>query len=520
MKNIIKKSWPFLVLAVLAFIVHFVFLSHPAQVVFDEVHFGKFVGAYFTGKYYFDIHPPLGKLMIAGFAKLADVNPAFDFDHIGEAIPSNVLFSLRFLPAFFGAIFVLSIAWLAYLISRSKITALIAGFLILIDNAILVQSKFILVDIFLLFFEALTFCFFFLYQRQKTFSAKWFIYLILTGISFGLAISIKWTGLATIGIIGLVLLAKFFSKKLTGYLTGQSNSWSIDQLKKNLRQKLLESAADFIVIASLGFIIYTLPFAVHFNLLTKPGPGDAFMNWEFQQELKYGRANISPPLSFWQKFIELNKTMYKANAGITATHPYSSRWYGWPLDNKPVYYWHGSTPDNPNFASAAIYLIGNPLLWGLCTTIIIIFLFKLLTKKSRQNLSPAAYILLLGYFANLLPFIFIKRVAFLYHYLPSLVFAILLTSLFLTSLWPKKKLVLFSILGAILVVFLILTPLSYGISLVTRANIFELKIIGLLSCLSEGNETPRGKTARYLRNFPKPLTLLRQGFAEFSSPSS
>jgi len=167
-----KKSWPFLLLAVLSFTIHFAFLSYPAQVVFDEVHFGKFVAGYFTHQYYFDIHPPLGKLLIAGIAKIAGVNPVFGFEKIGDNIPGATLFWLRFLPAFFGSLFVLFFSWLAYLASRSKKVALIAGFLILLDNAFLVQSKFILVDIFLVSFEVLTFCFFFLWQRQKSFSAK------------------------------------------------------------------------------------------------------------------------------------------------------------------------------------------------------------------------------------------------------------------------------------------------------------------------------------------------------------
>ena len=34
------------------------------QVVFDEYHFGKFVNGYITGEYFFDIHPPLGKLLL------------------------------------------------------------------------------------------------------------------------------------------------------------------------------------------------------------------------------------------------------------------------------------------------------------------------------------------------------------------------------------------------------------------------------------------------------------------------
>ncbi len=31
--------------------------------VFDEVHFGKFISGYIRGTYFFDIHPPAGKLL-------------------------------------------------------------------------------------------------------------------------------------------------------------------------------------------------------------------------------------------------------------------------------------------------------------------------------------------------------------------------------------------------------------------------------------------------------------------------
>ncbi len=236
MKNFFKNYRLFFLLATLSFLIHFAYLGYPAQVVFDEVHFGKFVSAYFTSKFYFDIHPPLGKLLIAAWVKLSGVNPVFSFEKIGELIPAQTLASLRFLPSLTGALFVLAFSWLAYLISRSKNTALIAGFLILLDNAILVQSKFILVDIFLLFFEILTFCFFFLWQKQKSFSWRWWFFLFLTALFFGLTISVKWTGVATLGVITLVLITKIFWEKLEDYLNWQNHPSVISSSKNSLQK--------------------------------------------------------------------------------------------------------------------------------------------------------------------------------------------------------------------------------------------------------------------------------------------
>lgn len=491
MKTFFKRSWPFLLLAALSFTIHFAFLSYPAQVVFDEVHFGKFVAGYFTHQYFFDIHPPLGKLMIAGFAKIAHVNPVFSFEKIGEDIPGSILFWLRFLPAFFGSLFVLFFSWLAYLTSRSKKIALIAGFLILLDNAFLVQSKFILVDIFLVSFEILTFCFFFLWQRQKSFSARWFSYLVLTAFFFGLTISIKWTGLATISIIGVVLFTKIFSKKLAIYLSSplvshpeQGEGSAIDSsasttlgLRTTKWTSLKESLTGMFFLLLIGLIIYLIPFYLHFKLLPNPGSGDAFMSNNFQIELKYGRENVDQPLSFAEKFIELNKAMLFANASITSEHPFGSRWYSWPIGRKPVYYWNQDRIEAFPDWKARIYLSGNLFLWWLAIFCLLLVTLKSFTRKDRQQISPVFFIFILAYLTNLLPFMLIKRVAFLYHYLLPVTFAILLTSFLLGNLLPKHKRIFILIIMLIFLSFIIIAPLSYGWPIPPRLDNLETKLM-------------------------------------------
>jgi hypothetical protein len=44
-------------------------LSNPKYLIFDEVHFGKFMNGHITGEFYFDIHPPWVKLIMAGFTQ-------------------------------------------------------------------------------------------------------------------------------------------------------------------------------------------------------------------------------------------------------------------------------------------------------------------------------------------------------------------------------------------------------------------------------------------------------------------
>ncbi len=43
-------------------------LDQPRNVVFDEMHYGKYASLYLRGTFFFDSNPPLGKMMAAGAA--------------------------------------------------------------------------------------------------------------------------------------------------------------------------------------------------------------------------------------------------------------------------------------------------------------------------------------------------------------------------------------------------------------------------------------------------------------------
>jgi len=449
-----KKNLLLFILIVLAFLTRFLFLSYPSEVVFDEVHFGKFVAAYSSGKYYFDIHPPLGKLMIAGFCKLLGEQVNFDFEKIGEAFSARTLFILRFLPALAGSLFIILIYELILTIGLSKKTALLGSFLILLDNAILVESKFILTDIFLLFFGFAS-IFFFLKARSKNY------FYVLAGIFAGLSFSIKWTGLSFLGII------LFFS---------------LIELIKNFKFKTLLLKSVYLIL--VPFLIYLFVFFIHFELLPKSGPGDAYMSAAFQMTLQGNKITGQQikPLSLWGKFIELNKAMYSYSANLKTGHPNASYFYQWPLMKKPIWYWNKKI----NESSANIYLFGNPITWWLVTLFLPISLFLSQVKKIERRVAPLFYFLFFGYLINILPFIFVKRATFLYHYLPALVFGILILILFIEKIFLAYQLnlsckYLIGFLIFVSIIFLLVSPISYGFFLPEKINLYYLKIIGFFN---------------------------------------
>ncbi|KAK3337386.1 glycosyltransferase family 39 protein [Cercophora scortea] len=269
----------FVFVTAMAFLTRFWGISHPNEVVFDEVHFGKFASYYLEKTYFFDVHPPFGKLLFAFMGWLVGYDGHFHFDNIGDSYIANKVpyVAFRSLPAILGALTV-SVVYLIMWESGYGLPAcLVAAGLILLDNAHIGQTRLILLDATLVFAFACSLLFYikFYKLRHEPFSRKWWKWLILTGFALSCDISTKYVGLfafITIGSAVVIDLWDLLNIKRPG------GALSLPVFGKHFGARALG-------LIILPFLFYLFWFQVHFAILTRSGPGDDFMTPEFQETL-------------------------------------------------------------------------------------------------------------------------------------------------------------------------------------------------------------------------------------------
>lgn len=132
---------------------------------------------------------------------------------------------------------------------------------------------------------------------------------------------------------------------------------------------------------------------------------------------------------FLGKFWELQKVMWRTNAGLVESHTWDSRPQSWPVLRRGINFW---SKDHRQ-----IYLIGNPVVWWSSTAAVAIYaLFKAVAvlrwQRGYRDYAVTHFrrfdyevgVAVLAWALHYFPFFFMQRQLFLHHYLPALYFAV------------------------------------------------------------------------------------------------
>lgn len=176
--------------------------------------FGKFGSHYLKREFYFDVHPPLGKMLVGLSGYLAGYNGSFEFKS-GEVYPEELNFKfMRQFNSTFGALCVPLAYFTAKELRLRRPTVWLITLAVLFENSYTTISRFILLDSMLLFFTFTTvFCWAKIHGlRHQSFSPEWIIWLMITGVSIGCVCSVKWVGMFGTALIGLYTIEDLWTK--------------------------------------------------------------------------------------------------------------------------------------------------------------------------------------------------------------------------------------------------------------------------------------------------------------------
>lgn len=416
-------------------------ISEPGELVFDEVFFPVFAFNYLTGQYFFDVHPPLAKYMIAAgmwtYESLTDSIQMVTTEEVSQ-LPAA---SYRWVNALVGTLMCLTVARLAFLLSRDLALSLLCGLLIAIDGAFIVESRLGLNNIYTAYFGVLSFLFL---ARYET-SGRRVLWLALTGVSLGCALATKWSALGfAAGIWALALLPAVESLIAAAraptrhYTIGHVKSWTLTGIQR---------LCLLLIVPAIVYVIIWIPHLLVFE-------GD--------------------------RFAPLHQAMYQVHSDVKVdAHPNCSPWYEWPLTLRTIPYYYQVLPATSSSAvpfAIDIRHLGNAAIYLLSTAAIVTMFFSWIRQLYRRlrtglPLAPLNYqsFTILGFCATWLPWSLISRCTFQYHYLPSSAFAFMALAYYLIAAIRSPRAVArraaWTAVSLILLVFFIRLPWYLGIPL-------------------------------------------------------
>ncbi|EWH11875.1 dolichyl-phosphate-mannose--protein O-mannosyl transferase [Catenovulum agarivorans DS-2] len=430
-------------IAIAALAVRFYQLGDINKPVFDEIYFPKFAYHYIQQQPFFHSHPPLAKYTMQGAIALYHALPWVNEPALGTVDFSQLNpVSYRWGNAtlgFFAAIF---FAYSAWRLTKSHLFTVIVFAFVGLDGALIVSSRFGLSNVHIQFWGGLS-----VFLALLTVQTRNWLYPLLLGISLGCVACIKWSGLSywamSIALCSLIYLVKLLQVNLA------SNSWLKSGLiiSSPMRKSLLPYLFCLTLIPALTYSVLWLP--------------DLQLNTKFD-------------------FVQTHQQFfsYHNNRVAEDAHPYCSKWYSWPLMQRPISYHFEKLPINEQAQACYknVHSFANPLLYWWSSFAVLFMCFYTVYKirfdiKHRilTNELVTCGVILLGYFANWLPWALVSRCTFLYHYQSAAIFSFMSLA-YLLCLLHKTNLRLTRVLFVIILVSIFLSfvywlPFQLGIPL-------------------------------------------------------
>ncbi len=456
------------ILLIAAAITRFWHLGHPSEIVFDEVHFVAQGRHYLHGESFLDPHPPLAKLLIS----------------LGILIFGDHPFGWRVGNATLGTALVGITYMLGRRLTGSRLVGALAGAILLCDGMYLVDSHYAVIDIVYLTCAAVAYLLFFKFAETPDVKARQRI-LPWIGLVLGLCLASKLyipaiTFLLVLGFIVYVIardrpqpvppppppvetkapidpkakkikapapllvgidlfdqtstlfialicivlgLLLFLSGASAGYILLSIVAilairvaeifWRSRSLSSGTARLPMPSMADIVepmsvgavvLVGSVASITYLAVFLPHFWLGWWGGMADLF---HYYKDVVWYEQSVS-----------------------SATHPYSSRWWSWPLMLRPIAYWQ-NFPKTGDVQT--VWGGGNPILWWGALTAITITAVQAFERPTLTR-----WFLVIGYLSYLLIWAWIGRTLFLYHYMASVYFGDLALAILIAECFKER----------------------------------------------------------------------------------
>lgn len=359
---------------------------------FDEIYHGRTAYEFLNGLVTYETtHPPLGKVLIAAGVALFGMNP------FGWRITGTVL----------GIIMVPVMYLFGKRLTENTPAAFLTCVLFTFDFMHFTQTRIATIDVYITFFVLLMYFFLYRYCQigfYDTPLSKTFLPLGACGICMGLGIACKWTGVYA----GMGLAVLFFASLYRRYReycyakaapTAESGGIKHSHILRVFFPYTLKTLGFcilfFVGIPALIYLLSYLPF------VNASGDG------------------------LFTRMLHNQTDMYRYHSTLDASHPYSSFWYEWPIIKRPVWYYSSivSGSYGQGGLREGISAFGNPLVWWLGIPAFFYMLYLWAKKKDRT-----AAFLIIGYLAQYLPWFFVTRITFIYHYFPGTVFVALIVA--------------------------------------------------------------------------------------------